>query len=130
MRERPEALTTSVTLRVPVFKQEDGLRFKIDQLESYLLLSAFTQGELAEARLKAHDELRDLRAEWRDLQPAPGARLRTKDEREEAKRRVKPELAAAIEELEEEIERLNEEFSRLEGDATKVSRAHTFITGK
>lgn len=130
MRERPQALTTSIALRVPVFKKEDGLRYKIDELESYLLLSAFQQGELAEARLSAHDELRVARAEWRELAPAPGARLRTKDEREEAKRVVKPELAAAIDELEEEIDRLSEEFNRLEGDATKVSRAHTFITGK
>lgn len=130
MRPRPEALTTSITLRVPVFEEGTMTRSKIDQLESYLLLSAFQQGQLAEARLVACDELRVKRKRWRDLSPAPGVRARTKDEREEGKRRVQPELAAEIDELEEEIERLNEEFNRLEGDATKVSRAHTFITGR
>lgn len=130
MRARPEALTTSRTLRCPLFDRGAAIRFKVDELESYLLLCAFTQGELASARQAAYDELAKLDGAWRELDGVPGSRRSTKAERELAKQAVRPDLAEQRAELEEEIARLDDEYGRLEADATKVSRAHTFITGR
>lgn len=130
MRPRPEALTTSRTLRCPLFAGDTAVRFKVDELESYLLLCAFTQGELASARQAAYDELRELDVQWRELDGVPSSRRSTKAERELAKQAVRPDLGELRAELEEEIARLDDEYARLEADATKVSRAHTFITGR
>lgn len=117
-------------MRCPVFAEGAAIRFKVDELESYLLLCAFTQGELAAARQDDYDELRELDVEWRGLDGVPSSRRSSKAERELAKQAVRPDLAEQRAELEEEIARLDDEYARLEADATKVSRAHTFITGR
>jgi hypothetical protein len=125
-----EALKTSKGLRVPVFEHGVSPRVKIEQLESYLLLSAFQQGELAEERLDALVTFEDLRREWDHLEGwEPYKRTRTEAGVEDAKRQLRPDLYDQRRDLEWTIKRLSEEIERLERDATKVSRAYSMTTG-
>lgn len=125
-----KALETSKGLRMPVFENGAMPRVKIDELESYLLLTAFQQGELAAERLEALVTLRELERQWDHLTGWEGLkRTRTEAAVDDAKRQMSPLLYDQKRDLEWTIKRLSEEIDRLERDATKVSRAYTFITG-
>jgi hypothetical protein len=125
-----DALATSKGLRVPVFEKGVAPRAKIEQLESYLLLSAFTQGELSEQRLDALVALQEFGREWDHLDGWQALkRTRTEAAVEDAKRQLNPVLFDQKRDLEWTIKRLSEEIERLERDATKISRAYSMITG-
>lgn len=125
-----EALETSKGLRVPVFERDAAPRVKIDELESYLLLSAFTQGNLAEERLDALVTLREINHKWDHLDGWQALRrTRTEAAVEDAKRQLAPLLYDQKRDLEWTIKRLSEEIERLERDAVKVSRCYSMITG-
>lgn len=125
-----EALRISSTLRCPVFEKGTAASTKIDELESYLLLTAFHQGELSAERLELREELDGLRHTWDHLQGwEVHRRGKTDASIDTAKRIVRPELYDEIKDRENRIARLGEEIERLERDSVKVSRAYTFITG-
>lgn len=125
-----EAHQVASKLRVPVFQRETAPREKIDQLEEYMLLSAYFAGELHRERLEHHQRVADLQLEWDHLAGwEPFRRSKTETAVEDAKRQLRPDLYDAIADARWAIARLSEEIDRLERDATKVSRTYTFITG-
>lgn len=128
----PACLSTSLGLRIPVFARDTPPRQKIDALEEYLLLSAFTQGELSEERFDWKARLVPLEAEWEhipDHEWQAHRRTRTETAVKHAKRIARPKLYDEIQDVEWMVKRLTEEMDRMERDATKVSRVYTFITG-
>lgn len=127
MREVPDCLSISVTLRIPVVDPEATFAARISELESYLLLAAFTQGDLAAARLQAHVDLRRAQHEWDHLQgwEALRGRARTNASVEDAKRQLRPGLYDEIEDAKWVVKRLSEEYDRLQSDADRCSRVLT-----
>jgi len=124
------ALETSKGLRMPVFERGTGPRVKIDELETYLLLTAWQQGELSEERLDALVTLKEIDHQWDHLDGWQGLRrTRTEAAVEDAKRQLRPDLYDQKRDLEWTIKRLSEEIERLERDSTKVSRAYSMMTG-
>lgn len=126
-----DALTTSKQMRMPRFEHGVAPRVKIDELESYLLNTAFVQAELAEERLDALVTLQELSRSWDHLDGWQALRRNTRTEKsvEDAKRQVDPRLYDQIKDLEWTIKRLSEEIERLERDASKASRAYSMMTG-
>lgn len=128
----PDSVAKSIELRVPVFATATPPRQRVDQLESYLLLAAFHQGEIAAERLDLYDDIRLDEEDWRRIpteeweQHRTGTTLRSIDD---AKEVVRPQLAESLREKRWKLARMNEEIDRLERDATKVSRAYTLISG-
>jgi len=128
--ELPECLKVATGLRVPVFARETPPRAKIEALESYLLLGAFTQGELAEERLSLMVDLVPIEDEWSHLAGWEDLKqTRTEKGVMDAKRRLRPDLFDQLTSLRWMIARLQEEIDRLERESTKISRAYTFMTG-
>lgn len=129
-----ETLRTSVALRVPLWDNADAStrpspRQKIDQLETYMLMTAYYQGELSQERLEAQDRLDDLQLQWAHLVPITIGSRKTNAAHEDAKREMDPELHDAIEDLKSTIAVLTDEIERLERDATKCSRVYSLIQG-
>jgi hypothetical protein len=126
----PDCLTVSLGLRVPVFEKDKSPREKIDELESYLLLSAYTQGELTEERMTWLVGAVVLQMKWDHLDGWQHLRrTRTELAVRDAKRQIAPELYDRLQANEWMVKRLSEEIDRMERDATKISRAYTMITG-
>lgn len=124
------ALTTAKQLRIPTFEKGTSPRMKIDELETYLLLGAHTQGDLSEERLDLLVKLKPLQNQWEHLDGWESLKqTRTEAGVKDAKRRINPDLYDQIQDLEWMVKRLTEEIDRLERDATKVSRVYTMITG-
>lgn len=124
------ALQASKRLRIPTFEKGTSPRVKIDELETYLLLSAFTQGDLSEERLDVLVLLKPVQRRWEHLGGWESLKqTRTEAGVKDAKRRVDPQLYDELQDLEWKVKRLTEEIDRLERDATKVSRAYSMITG-
>lgn len=116
-------------LRVPLFARDENVTrtARVEQLEEYMLLSAYYLGEISRERLTVHRQLAGAEDEWAKLQPpVPG---RTVKEDEQKKARFRPDLAAVIRESRWRVARLSEEIDRLDRDATKVSRVYTMMTG-
>lgn len=126
----PEVLTDSHKLRVPVFEAEVPPRSRIDQLETHMLLIAFTQGQLNARRVEVELWLRPLHEEWANMKGwQQFRRSKTETGVEAAKRESNPALAKSIDDLEFERRELRAEIDRLELDSVKVSRAYSMITG-
>lgn len=125
-----EPLATASTLRIPVFPPGTAPNVKIDELESYMLLTAHWQGECHARALEIDCELYDLEGKWGQLQGWEHLRRgKTDASIDEAKARMRPELWEEIRGMRWQMAKLRAEADRLERDATKVSRAYTFITG-
>lgn len=124
------ALLVAKKMRMPRFEKGTSPRVKVEQLETYLLESAFAQGELSEERLDRLLEVKRHQEVW-DHIDISGYPLRTRTEAavRDAKRQVNPNLYNTLTELEWTIKRLVEEIDRLERDATKVSRVYSMMTG-
>lgn len=124
LRRRPEELPTGVQFGT----------WKIDELESYLLLTAQARQEAQLAKLMVQEALDVLQGEWDDIDgwevelPSGNGR-RTQAEIVEAKRRVRPDLYTSIQSGKRLIERLTEQVKRLERDDAATSRVYTIITG-
>lgn len=127
---QPDCLTTALSLRVPVFEKDAGSATKIAGLEDYLLLSAYTVGEMHEERAHLELELKGLSRDWSQLVGwEPLARGKTDTAAEAAKAQLRPDLHDEMEDLRHWIKQLNREIDRLDNEAKKVSRAYTLITG-
>jgi hypothetical protein len=125
--ELPECLATSITLRIPVVDPAKSLSDRIAEIESYLLLAAFNQGQLAEERLRVHQELREMEYEWATLEgwEALRGRARTNASIDDAKRQLQPDLWKRIESARWLIKRVTEEYDRLDSDGDRCSRLLT-----
>jgi chromosome segregation ATPase len=127
-----DKLRESLTLRIPLWDNAENLvspRQKIDQLETYTLLTAWMQGELAKERLESQEELAELERRWDHLEPVRIGSRKTNAAHEDAKRAFDPELYDHIKSHRETIAALSAEIERLERDAVKCSRVYTFISG-
>lgn len=114
----------------------DGVQFgtwKIEQLESYLLLTAEARQEAQFAKLVIQEALDVLQAEWDEIEgwevELPTGGRRTQADVVEAKRRVRPDLYTSIQTGKRLVERLGEQVKRLERDDGATSRVYTIITG-
>jgi hypothetical protein len=128
----PDVVVDAAKLRVPVFAKGTAARVRVDQLEEYLLLSAFTQGKISEARLELADELHDLELDWSRIPKEewePHRVGKTMASIDEAKAVLHPQRWEKIRDLRWQIRVMTDEIDRLERDATKVSRAYTMISG-
>lgn len=126
----PEVLKKAADLRIPEVPRALGPRARIEALEDHLLLTAFHQGELEQARLEAHDALRIVEDAWDHLEGWEMARrTRTNAGVDDAKRQFRPDLYDARRNAQWLVKRLGEQIERLERDAFKCSRAYTMATG-
>ena len=117
---------------MPVFADGTAPGMKIAQLESYLLLTAFTEGELTEERVEWESRLVPVKDEWDRMPQELWEHLRrTKTETavNHAKRMVQPDLYDQIQDHLWMIKRLTEEIDRMEREGTRASRAYTMVTG-
>jgi len=107
-------------------------REKIEQLESYLLLTAEARQLAHSAQLAAYDALFDCRVEmeqgWENYLSGSRAKA-TGPQIEEAKRKAHPETFAKGQRLDWLVKRLGEQIRRLEQDDAAASRVYTLITG-
>jgi hypothetical protein len=125
-----DVLDAATKLRMPRIPRDQGARARIDALEDYMLLIAWHQGELSEARLGLYDELRTVNDAWAELVGWENFRRgKTDASIDEAKAKARPDLARARRQAQWLVARLTEEIDRLEKDATKASRAYTLATG-
>lgn len=125
LRDRPSAeeLPTGVAFST----------WKIEQLESYLLLTAEARQEALLAKLVVQEALDVLQAEWDDIEgwevELPTGGRRTQGDVLEAKRRTRPDLYGSIQTGKRLVDRLTEQVKRLEKDDAATSRVYTIITG-
>lgn len=134
-----EAKTTVVEaakLRMPRFTGDESTGRKIQDLESYLLDTAFHRGDLEEARMFMRELQHTFVTEWEKLEGweglLPGGK-RLKDATQvdvtTAKRNVRPDLWENISDVKHVIKLLSDAIRRLEHDDDVASRAYTFIVG-
>jgi hypothetical protein len=117
-------------LRVPLFQPGTTVAAKAEQMEDYMLLSAWYLGELHDERLTLRERLKPLRDEWEDLDGwQMFQRGKTDQSVDKAKQTIAPELRQQIRDIDWQITQLTCEIERLDRDATKVSRAYTMLTG-
>jgi hypothetical protein len=115
---------------MPLFPRDTPPAVKVESLESWMLLSAWTQGELAEERLDWLSSLVPLQDEWDHLTGWEHLRrTRTEIAVEQAKRMLRPDLYDQIQDHRWMIKRLDEEVDRMERESTKTSRAYTMVVG-
>lgn len=119
-------------LRMPRFKSDTPRTERIEQLEDYLLQTAFHRGELEEARLYAHDALGMLLDRWDDLEGWE-TMIGKSDPSQDAIRRAKKTLDKGLHDSlnvsKRLIGRLSDQIRRLEKDDEVASRAYTLIAG-
>ncbi len=123
LRDQPSELPTGVQFGT----------WKIEQLESYLLLTAEARQEALLAKLMIQESLDVLQAQWDEIEgwevELPTNGKRTQAEVVEAKRRTRPDLYSSIQTGKRLVDRLTEQVKRLEKDDAATSRVYTIITG-
>lgn len=125
-----DKLRAAAEQRIPRRHPDESLAAHVEALESYMLESAWHQGELADERLRTHEALRELQEEWDHLTGwEPFKRTKTETAVEDAKRQLRPELYDGIQKARWLIARLNEQIARLDKDAERCSRAYTLVSG-
>lgn len=129
--QEQDVLKRSLSLRMPVFQGEDTTPFKIEQLENYMLLSAYVQGSLSAERERCRERLLGLDDRWEAIEHDAyyiGKNV-TEKQVERDRRRDDPQLWMTRRELQRRVASLTEEILRMERDAKVCSRAYTFMTG-
>lgn len=119
-------------MRIPVFREDVAPSAKIDQLESYLLLTAVIQGNLTEERVEWLSAMVPLKDRWDHMPEEQWGHLRrtrTETAVNHAKRMVDGSLYDELQDHEWMIKRLAEEIDRMERESVKVSRVYTMIAG-
>jgi hypothetical protein len=139
LEECKETLQRVSRIRIPNLRVKDSddqplsPGQKIEQLESYLLLTAEGRQEAHLAKLIVQEALDVLQEEWDQIEgweiELPSNSKRTGPEVVEAKRRTNPDLYGSIQTAKRLIDRLGEQIKRLEKDDGVSSRAYTLITG-
>jgi hypothetical protein len=139
LEECKETLQRVSRIRIPNLRVKDSEGQplspgqKIEQLESYLLLTAEGRQEAHLAKLIVQEALDVLQEEWDQIEgweiELHSNSKRTGPEVVEAKRRTNPGLYGSIQTAKRLIDRLGEQIKRLEKDDGVSSRAYTLITG-
>lgn len=130
IEEIRNTLHEAMKLRFPRFGPDDHPRDKVGKLEDYLGNTAFWRGELESALYWAREAHKILSDEWADVEGWQALRDRKTNEGvDEAKRRIKPEVWAGMDEAKRLIHDLGRQIRRLEQDFQAVSRDYTLITG-
>jgi hypothetical protein len=127
-----KTLYAAAKLRMPRFKPDTPRTERIEQLEDYLLQTAFHRGELEEARLYAHDALGMLLDQWDDLegwQTIVGKSDPSQDAIRRAKKTLNKDIHDSLTAGKRLIGRLTDQIKRLEKDDEVASRAYTLIAG-
>lgn len=135
--ELPACLTTSLGLRMPVFHREPhpdapSPTERIRQMEEYVSLTGYWEGELCEERVKWLADKEPLRREWNEIPEDEWQHLRrtrTETAVDQAKRIVRPALYDKIQDCDWMIKRLSEEIQRMGREYDRASRTYTMITG-
>lgn len=133
--ECKEILRLVSLVKVPNLRGEElSAQQKIEQLESYLLLTAEARQEAHLAKLTVQEALDRLQAQWDDiegweLELPTGNGRRTQTDVVEAKRRTNPDLYSSIQTGKRLVDRLTEQIKRLEKDDGMSSRTYTMLTG-
>lgn len=132
--QRPEALTTAKSLRMPIWKanEKPPPSQRVEEYGDYIALTAYWQGELSALVLDTQAELSDIEDEWAALEGYEIHRDGRKTDRsvDEAKAQAAPDLAKRRREKKRLLKMLNEEVDRLERESVKASRIVTTIIGK
>lgn len=118
--------------RMPLWRRgEKSAAEKIEDLEEYILMTAFYRGELAEERNREEAALDDLDDRYAaiDIEWTAQGKPRTDKGVEAAKYDADPDTCRARTASQKRVKRLTAEMERLDRDATICSRAYTFITG-
>lgn len=100
----------------------------IGTLQDYMVETAVARGDLEECRFHAHEALRLLRDEWRDLRGYEmGQRLKTQADHDRAKAAARPDVAGGMNAAKWYVDRLTEQIERLGGmsDDEVVSRVYS-----
>jgi len=107
-------------------------REKIEQLESYLLLTAEARQLAHSCQVAASDALFDCAVEmesgWENYLPGSRAKA-TGPQIAEAKKKAHPETFKRSQRLDWLVKRFGEQIRRLEQDDAAASRVYTLITG-
>lgn len=135
--ELPECLKTSLGLRMPTFYREPHPQAaspleRVRQMEEYMELTAYTEGELTECRVEWLARKVPVQKEWEDIpreQWEVHRRTKTETAVGQAKRMVRPDLYNEMQDCDWMVRRLSEEIERMDRDATRASRIYTMVTG-
>jgi hypothetical protein len=132
--EKIEAvLRRAMTLRHPYFAESFSARAKVTALESYIELTAYHRGELEEALYWASDAGKLLRHQWDQIEGydtvTRGKGPHTKEQVNEAKRTIRPDLWEGIQDAKKLCEDIGRQIRRLELDFQSASRSYSLITG-
>lgn len=117
---------------MPLFKRgEVSSREKVEQLEDYMLLTAFQQGQLAEERTDLEEQIADKLERWNAIQTSSVimGKKATEAQLERERWEDEPDLGRELKGLQRRIRHLSEEEARMERDAKVCSRAYSMITG-
>lgn len=133
----PQCLATSLGLRMPTFRREPdpdaaSPAERIRQMEEYLQITAYYEGELTEERVSWLRKKVVVQDRWDSIpesQWGPHRRTRTETAVAQAKRMVDPNLYGELQDIEWVIKRLTEEIDRMEREGKRASRIYTMITG-
>jgi hypothetical protein len=136
LEEIRETLERSLPLRIPQFGPDDSSSFKIEQLEDYILKTALHRGDLEEALYWCVEAGKALRIEWEGIVgyesalPRGSSGRHTKEQVDRARRTMRPELWAGLQEARSLVAALERQVKRLGGsDYEAASRAYTMLTG-
>lgn len=125
-----DPLEVALQLRAPVFPRGTNSRVKSEQMEEFMLLSAYWQGELNEERHRLIVEAAPHQDEWDKLEGwEPYRDGRTDESVDRAKRVIREDLWDILQVKRRRVRALTNEIDRLERDAAKVSRAYTMLSG-
>ena len=126
----PEVLERSLKMRPPRYDRLMSSSMRVELLEEFMLESAYIQGDLTEARVEWEKVLWPLEQEWHDITGwEEFRRNKTEAGVRAAKRMVRPDLWAMMEDIRWVIKRMGDEIERMESTAAKVSRSYTMETG-
>jgi hypothetical protein len=130
--EAVRVLRASHMLRIPVFRVRDtSPAERTDGYEEYMMLAAYTGGDLAHARHRVRvrlDEVADLWDGMDGWEFYMNGKPRTDKGVELAKTEAEPDLAAERRRLKRLEGRLTEEMERMEQEAKFCSRAYTLLS--
>jgi hypothetical protein len=131
-QEAVRVLRVSTSLRVPVFKvRETNAADRTDGYEEYMMLGAYTGGDLTHARHRVRvrlDEVADLWDGMEGWEFYMANKPRTDKGVDLAKTEAEPDLAAERRRLKRLEGRLTEEIERMEQEAKFCSRAYTLLS--
>lgn len=131
-----QRLLDALPLRIPRFDPNESPRKKSEELEAYILTTAWQRGELEEALHWAWEAQKLVREQWNEIEGwepflPTGRRVgdATKEQVAAAKRHVNSEVSDGLSSANKLVEGLGRQIRRLELDYEAASRAYTLMSG-